>query len=98
MCLSTPSGMSVSSRSPRFVGDTLREHRRATRTRWRVLSSGRQALMVLAHLRKGETYRDLAVGFGVGTTTAHPIPTQGAAGPRRPGADPGPGQAAAKRT
>jgi hypothetical protein len=27
--------------------------------------------MVLAHLRKGETYRDLAVGFGVGTTTAY---------------------------
>jgi DDE superfamily endonuclease/Helix-turn-helix of DDE superfamily endonuclease len=36
-----------------------------------VLSSRRQALMVLAHLRKGETYRDLAVGFGVGTTTAY---------------------------
>jgi hypothetical protein len=36
-----------------------------------VLSSGRQALMVLAHLRKGETYRDLAVAFGVGTTTAY---------------------------
>jgi hypothetical protein len=35
-----------------------------------VLSSGRQALMVLAQLREGETYRDLAVGFGVGTTTA----------------------------
>jgi hypothetical protein len=27
--------------------------------------------MLLAHLRKGETYRDLAVGFGVGTTTAY---------------------------
>ena len=27
--------------------------------------------MVLAHLRKGETYRDLAIGFGVGTTTAY---------------------------
>ena len=27
--------------------------------------------MLLAHLRKGETYQDLAVGFGVGTTTAY---------------------------
>jgi hypothetical protein len=36
-----------------------------------VLSSHQQALMVLAHLRKGETYCDLAVGFGVGTTTAY---------------------------
>ena len=66
-----PAGMNVSSRSLRFVADALRTHRRTTKTRWRVLSSGRQALMVLAHLRKGETYRDLAAGFGVGTTTAY---------------------------
>jgi Helix-turn-helix of DDE superfamily endonuclease len=33
------------------------------------LDSGRQALLVVAHLRKGETYADLAVGFGIGTTT-----------------------------
>ena len=31
--------------------------------------AGRQALLVLAHLRKGETYTALAGGFGVGTTT-----------------------------
>jgi Helix-turn-helix of DDE superfamily endonuclease len=66
-----PVGLSVSTRSLRFVTDALRAHRRAGRTRWRLLSSHRQALMVLAHLRKGETYRDLAVGFGVGTTTAY---------------------------
>ena len=30
---------------------------------------GPQALLVLAHLRKGETYTDLASGFGIGTTT-----------------------------
>ena len=66
-----PAGMSVSTRALRFVTDALRAHRETTRTRWRVLSSGGQALMVLAHLRKGETYRDLAVGFGVGTTTAY---------------------------
>jgi hypothetical protein len=33
------------------------------------LSVGEQALLVAAHLRKGETYTDLAAGFGVGTTT-----------------------------
>ena len=38
-------------------------------TRWRRLGAGQQALLVVAHLRKGETYTDLAVGFGVGTTT-----------------------------
>src|SRR5436190_19406849 len=63
--------MNVSTQSLRFLTQRLRAHRKASRTRWRVLSSHRQALMVLAHLRKGETYRDLAVGFGVGTTTAY---------------------------
>jgi DDE superfamily endonuclease len=38
-------------------------------SRWRRLPPGRQALLVLAHLRKGETYTALASGFGVGTTT-----------------------------
>src|SRR4051794_10287381 len=38
-------------------------------TRWRKLTVGQQTLLVLAHLRKGETYADLAVGFGIGTTT-----------------------------
>jgi Helix-turn-helix of DDE superfamily endonuclease len=31
---------------------------------------GQQALVVLAYLRKGETFADLATGFGVGTATA----------------------------
>ena len=31
---------------------------------------GQQALVVLAYLRKGETFGELAAGFGVGTTTA----------------------------
>jgi DDE superfamily endonuclease len=66
-----PSGLNVSSRSLQFVTDALRAHRATTGTRWRVLSSGRQALLLLAHLRKGATYRDLAVGFGIGTTTAY---------------------------
>jgi hypothetical protein len=63
--------MNLSTSALRFVAGLLRSHRRDRGTRWRLLGSGRQALMVLAHLRKGETYRDLAVGFGVGTTTAY---------------------------
>ena len=31
---------------------------------------GRQALLVLAYLRKGETFAYLAAGFGIGTATA----------------------------
>ncbi|GAA3597364.1 hypothetical protein GCM10022295_92450 [Streptomyces osmaniensis] len=34
------------------------------------MSVGRQALPVLAHLRSGHAYAQLAAGFGVGTTTA----------------------------
>ena len=71
-----PSGMTVSTRTLRFVSDALRAHRRSTRTRWRVLSSGRQALMVLAHLRKGETYADLAYGFRIGTSTVYRYPRE----------------------
>jgi hypothetical protein len=49
--------------------DALRQRRGRLGTRWRRLTVGRQALLVLAHLRKGETYADLATGFGIGTTT-----------------------------
>jgi hypothetical protein len=66
-----PSSMTVSTRHLQLVAAALREHRRQLGTRWRLLSSSEQALMVLAHLRKGETYRDLAVGFKVGVTTAY---------------------------
>ena len=37
---------------------------------WRKLNLGQQALLVLAYLRKGETFAELAGGFGVGVTTA----------------------------
>ena len=37
---------------------------------YRSLDPGRQALLVLAYLRKGETFAGLAAGFAVGTTTA----------------------------
>jgi hypothetical protein len=34
------------------------------------LDAGRQALLVLAHLRNGDTPARLATGFGIGATTA----------------------------
>jgi hypothetical protein len=36
----------------------------------RKLNPGKRALLVLAHLRKGETFADLAAGSGIGTATA----------------------------
>jgi hypothetical protein len=47
----------------------LRSARAAGGTRWRRLNPGRQALLVLAHLRNGDTYTRLAVGFGIGVAT-----------------------------
>ena len=49
----------------------LAARRQERGTRWRRLTAGRQALLVLAHLRCGHTYAQLAAGFGVGTTTAY---------------------------
>ena len=69
--LSYPSGMTVSNRALSTLADVLRRHRREQATRWRKLSAGRQALLVVAYLRKGETYADLACGFRIGTSTVY---------------------------
>jgi hypothetical protein len=53
-----------------YLSGVLRCHRRAIGACWRKLNPGQQALLVLAHLRKGETFAELAAGFGVGTSTA----------------------------
>ncbi len=67
---SYPAGMTVSNHDLITLTDALRRTRNQRGTRWRRLSVGEQALLVLAHLRKGQTYTDLATGFGIGTTTA----------------------------
>ena len=53
-----------------FVAGIIRRHREAIGSLWRKLDPARQALLALAYLRKGETFADLAAGFGVGTATA----------------------------
>ena len=53
-----------------FVSGIIRRHHTSIGSRWRKLNPGQQALLVLAYLRKGETFADLAAGFGVGTATA----------------------------
>jgi hypothetical protein len=45
-------------------------HRVQIGSPWRKLASGQQALLVLAYLRKGETFAELAAGFSIGTATA----------------------------
>lgn len=68
--LSYPSALSVSSRALITLTNALQRSRNQRGTRWRRLPVSRHALLALAHLRKGETYPDLAAGFGIGTTTA----------------------------
>ena len=69
--LSYPSAMTMSTRALNLLADTLRRHRAQRATRWRKLTAGRQALLVVAYLRKGETYTDLACGFRIGTSTVY---------------------------
>lgn len=64
-----PSGLDLSSSHLRFLTARIRERRRATGSRWRGLSAGRQALLSLAHLHKAHPYAQLAAGFGIGTAT-----------------------------
>jgi hypothetical protein len=66
-----PSGVDLSSSTLRFLSRLLAARRLERGTRWRRLSADRQALLVLAHLRCGHTYAQLAAGFGVGIATVH---------------------------
>src|SRR5512135_458488 len=65
-----PAALPLSSRTLSYTAGIIRRHRRAIGSPWRKLSCTRQALLVLAYLRKGETFAELAAGFGVGTATA----------------------------
>lgn len=68
---SYPSGMSVCTRGLIMLADALRRRRTELRSRWRRSDPGRQALLVLAHLRKGDTYAEPACGFAVDTSTVY---------------------------
>ncbi|HEY8478514.1 MAG TPA: transposase family protein [Spirillospora sp.] len=59
-----------------FVADLIAAHRRSIGSRWRVLPAGRQALLVLVHLRRNETFPRLAAAFGIGVATAHRYVTE----------------------
>ena len=60
----------VVSPDPAYVAGVIRRHRRQIGSCWRKLNPGRQSLLVLAYLRKTETFAELAAGFGIGTATA----------------------------
>jgi Helix-turn-helix of DDE superfamily endonuclease len=65
-----PAALPVSSQTLTYIAGVIRRHRAHIGSPWRKLSPGRQDLLALAYLRKGETFAELAAGFGVGTATA----------------------------
>jgi hypothetical protein len=59
----------LSSKMIGMVADLIRERLKAIGSRWRKLDPGRQAVVVLAHLRHDQRLSDLAGGNGVSAST-----------------------------
>lgn len=66
-----PSSIDLSGRTLRYPTGRLAVRRGKIGTRWRRPTAGRQALLALARLRRGDTYAHLAAGFGIGLATAY---------------------------
>ena len=66
-----PAGIDPSSATLRRVAHLITAHRRTIASRWRRLRPGRQALLVLAHLRCGDTYARPAAGSRIGITAVY---------------------------
>ncbi|MFD3924572.1 transposase family protein [Streptomyces sp. NPDC058614] len=66
-----PSAIDLSTVHLRFLTHHPAAHRRQTGCRRRPHVSGRQALLVRAHLRCENTYARLSAGFGTGLATAY---------------------------
>src|SRR5947207_10818757 len=65
-----PAALPLSRQILTCTAGIIRRHRAQIGSPWRKLNPGRQALLVLAYLRKGETFTELAAGFGISTATA----------------------------
>ena len=60
----------LSSKTLNYAAGIIRRHRASIGSAWRKLNPRQQAVLVLAYLRKGETFAELAAGFGVRVPTA----------------------------
>lgn len=65
-----PAALPLSRQTLTYTAGIIRRHRRQIGSPWGKLNPGRRALLVLAYLRKGDTFAELAAGFGISTATA----------------------------
>ena len=65
-----PAALPLSAQTLTYAAGVIRRHRKKIGSCWRKLNPGRQAPLVLAYLRNGDTFAELAAGFGIGTATA----------------------------
>ena len=65
-----PAALPLSRQTLTYTAGIITRHRKQISPPWHRLNPGREALLVLAYLRKGETFAELAAGFGVSTATA----------------------------
>jgi DDE superfamily endonuclease/Helix-turn-helix of DDE superfamily endonuclease len=65
-----PAALPLSRQTVTYTAGVIRRHRAQIGSPWRKLTCGQQAPLVLACLRKGETFAELAAGSGIGTSTA----------------------------
>src|SRR5499433_592776 len=65
-----PAALPLSRQTVTYTAGVIRRHRAQIGSPWRKLTCSQQALLVLAYLRKGETFAELAAGFGIGRATA----------------------------
>ena len=65
-----PATLPLSRQALTYTAGIIRRHRKQIGSCWRKLTPAQQALLVLAYLRKGETFAELAAGFG----SAPPLP------------------------
>ena len=65
-----PAALLLSRQTLDYTAAIIRRHRRQIGSTWRKLHPGRQALLVLAYLRKGRDVRRAGRRVGIGTATA----------------------------
>jgi len=57
-----PAALPLSAQTLIYAARVVRRHRKKIGSAWRKLNPGRQALLMLAYLRNGETFANLAAG------------------------------------